>query len=183
MNGVKLLIAYRLHFDRATLRAIELARSGALGRLRYFTSTFSHDVPEGNIRRRPKMGGGALFDLGVYCTNAARSIFGEEPTEAYAAQCPALSGHDVDQTTAALLRFSDDRVAQFTASQETPDADSYTIGGTRGVLRVEPGFRPNPSRRARKGSPTSGSWRRSSRARVLDIRCSWRRSRDRSAWT
>jgi hypothetical protein len=32
------MIAYRLHFDAATLRALELARSNRLGELRHFSS-------------------------------------------------------------------------------------------------------------------------------------------------
>src|SRR6201999_2371651 len=40
-NQVKLMIAYRLHFERANLEAVQLARSGKIGDLRYFTSQFS----------------------------------------------------------------------------------------------------------------------------------------------
>src|SRR5262245_15460434 len=56
-NDVKLMIAYRLHFEAATLRAIELARSGELGELRFFSSSFGHRVKPGGIRARPELGG------------------------------------------------------------------------------------------------------------------------------
>ena len=39
-NKVKLMITYRLHFHDANLHAVEVARSGNLGDLRYFTSLF-----------------------------------------------------------------------------------------------------------------------------------------------
>jgi predicted dehydrogenase len=38
-NDVKLMVAYRLHFEPANLGAVELAHSGRLGQLRSFTST------------------------------------------------------------------------------------------------------------------------------------------------
>src|SRR4051794_32696965 len=60
-SDVKLMIAYRLHFDPANLQAIEVAQSGQIGELRYFSSTFGQQVREGDIRTRPDLGGGALF--------------------------------------------------------------------------------------------------------------------------
>ena len=51
--NVKLMIGYRLHFDEANLTAVDLARRGKLGELRYFSSLFSLPVKEGNIRVSP----------------------------------------------------------------------------------------------------------------------------------
>jgi predicted dehydrogenase len=39
-NNVKLMIAYRLHFNDANLHAVRVAKSGDLGDLRYFGSLF-----------------------------------------------------------------------------------------------------------------------------------------------
>src|SRR5436190_6184841 len=47
--GVWLMTAYRLHFEHANLRAIELAQSGELGELRFFEAGFSMQVREDNI--------------------------------------------------------------------------------------------------------------------------------------
>lgn len=58
---VKLMIAYRLHFERANLEAAQLASSGKLGDLRYFSSDFSMQVNEGNIRLRPVTAGGGRW--------------------------------------------------------------------------------------------------------------------------
>ena len=141
-NGVKLMIAYRLHFESANLHAIEIAHSGRIGELRYFSSAFGQQVREGDIRTRAEVGGGALFDMGVYCLNAARYLFRDEPEEVLAIQS---AGHDprfqgVDETTSAILRFPGDRLAQFTASQGSADVDEYRIVGTEGDLRVEPAY-------------------------------------------
>jgi predicted dehydrogenase len=140
--GVRLMIAYRLHFEEANLRAIERVRAGCLGEPRYFSAVFSQQVRDGDIRTRAADGGGALFDMGVYCVNAARYVFGAEPSEVVAFQ---THGHDarfreVDETTIGLLRFPGDRLAQFTCSQGGADVDSFRVVGTEGDLRVEPAF-------------------------------------------
>ena len=54
--GVKLMIAYRLHFDPANLQAVELVRSGRLGEPKLFTSTFTMQVYPPNIRLEAERG-------------------------------------------------------------------------------------------------------------------------------
>src|SRR5690606_32532798 len=77
-SGTKLMVAYRLHFERANLEAIEVARSGRIGEPRLFSSTFTMRVVPGNIRVRTETGGGVLYDLGIYCINAVRGLFRDE---------------------------------------------------------------------------------------------------------
>ena len=50
--GVKLMIAYRLHFETLNLAAIDLARSGRLGELECFNCSFSVTVRRGDIRTK-----------------------------------------------------------------------------------------------------------------------------------
>ena len=59
-NQTKLMIAYRLHFEKANLQAVELAQSGKLGEPRIFNSTFTMQVKADNIRVKRAMGGGPL---------------------------------------------------------------------------------------------------------------------------
>jgi len=95
-HHIKLMIAYRLHFEEANLKAVQLVKSGKIGEPRFFNSLFSLQVKEGNIRTRDDLGGGTLYDLGVYCINAARYLFQDEPREAFCIHRepgrPALSG-------------------------------------------------------------------------------------------
>ncbi|MES1183645.1 MAG: Gfo/Idh/MocA family oxidoreductase [Myxococcales bacterium] len=135
--GVKLMVAYRLHFEEANLKAIELVKSGKIGDPRVFDSVFSHVVRPGDIRTRADVGGGAMFDLGVYCVNAARNLFREEPVLAFAT---SQERDGVDETTTAILQFPHGRVAQFTVSNGTAAVSSYRIAGTDGDLRVEPAY-------------------------------------------
>jgi glucose-fructose oxidoreductase len=54
--NVKLMTAYRLHFEPIYLRGIELVRAGKLGVPKFFTSTFSMRVKPGNIRTDRELG-------------------------------------------------------------------------------------------------------------------------------
>jgi predicted dehydrogenase len=142
-HRVKLMIAYRLHFEEANLRALEIARSGRIGEVRLFSSVFSHEARPGDIRTRDDVGGGALFDMGIYCINAARHLFGAEPIEVFGVRLEGPAGWfdpHVDATTTAVLRFPDDRIAQLTASQRLAGVSSYRIVGSEGDLRVEPAY-------------------------------------------
>src|SRR6187399_274236 len=136
-NGVHLMVAYRLHFEEANLKAIEVARSGKLGTPRLFSSFFSHVVRAGDIRREPEVGGGASYDLGVYCINAARHLFGAEPVEVFA---NVIEKDGTDDTVTVLLKFPEDGLAHFCISNSVAGVSSYRIAGDQGDLRVEPAF-------------------------------------------
>jgi predicted dehydrogenase len=140
--GVKLMVAYRLHFETMNLSAMELARRGRLGTLKFFTSSFAMTVRRGDIRTKREYGGGTLYDIGVYCINAARNLFRAEPTEVAAVSVnsgvASLSG--VDETTAAILRFGDGQVATFVTSFNASDVGAYRIVGTKGHLHADPAY-------------------------------------------
>jgi glucose-fructose oxidoreductase len=143
-NHTKLMVAYRLHFERANLSTVELARSGKLGELRIFDSVFCMDIrDENNIRLSPlHMGGGTVYDLGIYCINAARYLFGDEPTEVVAVSVnngePRFQNGD--EMTHAILRFPGDRIATFTSSFGATDVSEYRLVGTRGEVRLDPAY-------------------------------------------
>jgi len=137
-NDVKLMTAYRLHFERGNLEAIDIVRSGQIGEPRIFNSVFTMQVAKHNIRTQDRYAGGTLYDIGIYCINASRYIFGDEPIEA---TCFTASGNDprfreVEEMASAVLRFSDNRLASFTASFGAEDTAGYEVVGTKGRLRA-----------------------------------------------
>jgi len=140
--NVKIMTAYRLHFEPLTIEMLEKVRAGSIGEPRYFSSSFSMIAKPGNIRTRSETGGGTLYDLGVYCINAARMLFGAEPTEVFAYSIDgARSGFPgVDDTTAAMLKFSGNRLATFTSSFGAADVSSFRIVGTEGDIHMEPAY-------------------------------------------
>ena len=137
-NQVKLMIAYRLHFDPANLRAVELVRSGQIGEARLVMSLLTHRVRADDIRQEPSAGGGALFDAGVYPINAARYLFADEPIEVFAYTVTNRQG--VDDTAVATLRFTGQRFAQFTVSQSAASTSWYRVVAAEGDVVVEEAF-------------------------------------------
>jgi glucose-fructose oxidoreductase len=135
---VKLMVAYRLHFERANLEAIEVARSGRIGEPRLFNSTFTMHVVPGNIRVKSALGGGTLYDIGIYCINAARGLFREEPVEVRASAAGTIG--DVEESVSATLRFPGERLAGFLCSFGAADVSEYRIIGTKGDLALEPAY-------------------------------------------
>jgi predicted dehydrogenase len=143
-GGVKLMIAYRLHFEAGNLEAIRLAESGKLGNPRIFTSEFAQQVTEDNLRvtESVERGGGPLYDMGVYCINAARYLFRDEPIEVFAAT--ANDGEKrfqkVEEMVSAVMRFPQERIATFTCSFGAADVSRYTLIGTEGLLTADPAY-------------------------------------------
>jgi len=135
---VRLMVAYRLHFERANLEAIEVLRSGRLGEPRLFNSTFCTPVEPGNVRVRRDTGGGVLYDIGIYCINAARSLFRDEPVEVQATTAGVLD--QVEETVTGWLRFPGDRLATFSCSFGAAKVSEYRVVGTKGDLCVEPAY-------------------------------------------
>jgi predicted dehydrogenase len=141
-HRVKMMIAYRLHFERITLSVIDLVRKGRIGVPKYFNSSFSLTVRDANIRTKKALGGGTLYDIGVYCINAARHLFRDEPTEVMAISTngglPRFA--EIDESTGAVLRFEGERVATFVTSFNAADVGWYEVTGTKGHIRVDPGY-------------------------------------------
>jgi len=116
-----------------------LARGGEIGVPRIFSSVFSMQVRENNVRVQARRGSGPVYDIGIYCVNAARYLFRAEPLEVSALK---LAGNDhrftsVDEAFAVTMRFSEERVAQFTCSFGAYDRASYQVVGTEGYLTLD----------------------------------------------
>lgn len=141
-NNVKLMIAYRLHFEEANMKMVQAVADGKIGEARLFNSTFSMQVREGNIRTKGDMGGGPLSDIGIYCINAARYLFQDEPLEvvAMAASSDDPRFSSIDETVSAILRFPGERVASFVCSFGAADMSRYEVVGTDGHLCVDPAY-------------------------------------------
>jgi glucose-fructose oxidoreductase len=141
-NNVKLMIAYRLHLEEANLQAVEVIRSGKIGEPRIFNSLFTQQTEADNIRVDKEVGGGTLDDIGIYCINAARYLFQDEPIEVFATS--ATNGEErfreVAEMTSAILRFPGDRLATFCCSFGAAKVSNYQVIGTKGDLRVNPAY-------------------------------------------
>jgi predicted dehydrogenase len=141
-GGVKLMVAYRLHFEEINLAVVDLIRRGKIGEPKFFNSSFSMTVRDGDIRTKKDMGGGSLYDIGVYCINAARYIFRAEPVEvaAISVNSGMKKFAEIDESTSAILKFDGGRVASFVTSFNAADVAEYRVVGTKGQIHVEPAY-------------------------------------------
>jgi glucose-fructose oxidoreductase len=148
-HQIRLMIGNRLHFASSHQEAIKVVASGQLGIPRVFSSVLTFQVKEGNVRLDKALGGGPLYDIGVYCISAARHLFGEEPNEVFAFNASLDDGRfaEVEESTSAILRFSEGRLAAFTCSFGAARESVYEVIGTKAVLRVDPAYE-----RARPGT-------------------------------
>ncbi|HEY9881437.1 MAG TPA: Gfo/Idh/MocA family oxidoreductase [Leptolyngbyaceae cyanobacterium] len=141
-NGVKLMIAYREHLEPANMAAVDIVQSGQLGEPRFFNSIFSQQVEAGNIRLREATGGGTIDDIGIYCINAARYLFQDEPIEVFATAASKGESRftEVEEMASAILRFPNERLASFTVSFGAASTSIYQVVGTQGDLRLDPAY-------------------------------------------
>ncbi len=138
-SGAKLMVAYRLHFEPATLEALRLVRGEHLGQARLFTATFTQHVSQHNHRAHNGFWAGPVADMGPYPINAARMLFAAEPTEIMA-WGQSTQGWDFDDIVTVMLRFPGGRMAQFTVAYGLNAINEYRIIGTDADLLVNPGF-------------------------------------------
>ncbi len=141
--GVRLMIAYRLHLEPANLHVVERVMRGDLGDLRVFTATFALQVADDDIRLvPPEQGGGPLYDIGVYCINAARYFFRAEPEAVWATPAAREQPrfHEIEEAVSCVMRFPGERLATFTCSFGAHDVSFLTLVGDEGSLRMDNAF-------------------------------------------
>lgn len=141
-NNVKLMTAYRLHFEPLFLEVVDIVRSGKIGEPRFFSSNFSMHAKPGGIRTQRELGGGTLYDLGIYCINTARLMFGAEPTEVFASSIDGARADmpEIDEMTSGMMKFDGDRLATFTTSFNANGVSDFRVVGTEGNIHAEPAY-------------------------------------------
>jgi predicted dehydrogenase len=139
---VRLMTAYRLHFEEGNLQAIKAVQDEEIGEARLFVSVHTMQVDPDNIRVDLALGGGPVEDIGIYCLNAARYLFQSEPIEvtAFAVHGSDPRFQEVPESVSVILRFPDDRLATFTCGFGATKESEYRVIGTEGVLRMDPAF-------------------------------------------
>jgi predicted dehydrogenase len=141
---VKLMIAYRVHYDPTWKQAIQMIGSGDIGQLESFQGGFYAQQPAGAWRLSKKLGGGgALMDLGIYPLNAIRLLTGEEPTDFTAIVTTRdHSGRfaEVEQSMEWTMKFSSGILASCGCSYGQRGPSFLHINAGKGYLEVDPAF-------------------------------------------
>jgi xylose dehydrogenase (NAD/NADP) len=128
---------YRFHPQWQVV--FERLREGAIGELRLVRSIFTFTVTSSeNVRRRPELGGGSLYDVGYYCVNASRWTMGVEPLAVSASM--SLGPEGIDEEFAGLVDFGGGRPALLASSFTQPYRHEVELLGTAGRIRVPDAF-------------------------------------------
>jgi predicted dehydrogenase len=141
--NVKLMIAYRVHYDPMWQQIRSLARSGAIGQIQGFQGGFYGQKHDGWRLDRKLAGGGSLFDLGIYPLNAIRWISGEEPASFSAQVATELPGPrfaSVEESVEFTMKFPSGMLASSGCSYGEDGGAYLSIDGTKGNLWIEPAF-------------------------------------------
>ncbi len=118
--GVHFSVGYRLHFD-PNYRALMLARGQPnFGDVRYVQADMAFPIgdPTQWRLRKALAGGGAMYDVGVYCTQSARFFVGEEPVAVTAQEFKTdpVKFAEVDETILFQLEFPSGAMANCSTS-------------------------------------------------------------------
>jgi predicted dehydrogenase len=143
-ENVKLMIAYRCHYEPTNLRAVQLIRQGALGQVQAIESAFGFNIGKGEWRLNKKLaGGGPLYDVGIYSLNACRYLTGEEPEHisAYA----SVIDHDgrfdqVEENVSWTMRFPSGIVASCSTTYGANMSGYFRVYGAKGWMQVDQAF-------------------------------------------
>jgi predicted dehydrogenase len=120
----------------AAVKIRSLLAEGALGEVRQVQADFGVKPefrPDGRLFN-PALGGGALLDLGVYPVSLASMVFGEFPR--HIASCASMGSTGVDEQSAAVLEYSDGRMAAVSCSMRFVSPQEAHIIGTEGRIRI-----------------------------------------------
>ena len=150
--GVSLNVGYRLHFDPNHQEIIRMAREKPFGEVTYVQAEFSFQMGDPNQWRLKKAlaGGGAVYDIGVYCIQAARYATGEEPIAITAQEFKTdfEKFAEVDETVSFQLEFPSGVICNSTTSYNARANRLYVAYRNRGSALIEPAY----SYRGLKGS-------------------------------
>jgi xylose dehydrogenase (NAD/NADP) len=153
-NRVTVFEAFMHLHHPQTLRAKELIASGELGQITHMSSWFGYYLPpedNENIRLNPRLGGGSLWDVGVYPVSLLLDLAQLGlPLSVTAIQAEGETGVDVE--FAGLMRFRSDAVAHVSCGFRTPFRQGAVIAGPRGMLRLAEPWIPGMKSRVERGA-------------------------------
>jgi len=154
-HNVVFMEAFMYRYSDCTRKVLQVLRSGVLGDIKYIYSTFRFPLTWANdVRSKPELGGGSLYDVGCYPLNFVGMVvdemariqsaregkpveFGPAP-EAISAQ--AIKEGGVDVLFAGLLKYPTGLIASISSGFNAQKQLESHIIGTKGVLFVPDTF-------------------------------------------
>jgi predicted dehydrogenase len=144
-GNVKLMIAYRIHYDPTHLKAIELIRQGRIGDIQYCEGNFGSYFHANQWRLTRAMGGGGpLMDMGIYPLNTIRLYTGLEPVS-FAARTSTMdhqSGRfqEIEESLSWTMEMSSGVLANCATSYTTRLPGYINVIGSKGSVLVSSAY-------------------------------------------
>jgi predicted dehydrogenase len=142
-HGGLLMEAQHSHYHPLSAFMREMVHSGDLGTITEVDASFDAPVPAtpGEIRYDRAVGGGAIWDLGVYPAYWLRSALGEEPEVVSASQHRADGGADI--ATDARLRTPSGTEIALRCAMDQPFGAHIRFTGDNGWLAIRNPLAPH----------------------------------------
>jgi predicted dehydrogenase/aryl-alcohol dehydrogenase-like predicted oxidoreductase len=135
---------YRCHPQTWTLR--RLLADGGIGDVRVVQGDFGYVASASGIRDVNEWGGGAIMDVGCYCTSMARLVAGAPAMEISGAAHLDPTTR-VDYWATAVVRYANDVTAVLSCATRVPLGGQVRIYGDKGSITV-----PSPWFPGRQGA-------------------------------
>lgn len=140
--GVVVAEAFMYRHHPQTLKVHELIAEGAIGRLHLVRGGFTFNLARpDDIRLKPELGGGSIWDVGCYPISYARAVIAAEPIEVFGWQVTGPSG--VDLAFVGQMRFADDVLAQFDSGFRSALRMVMEFVGDQGRITLTNAFKPD----------------------------------------
>ena len=140
-NKVSLTVGYRLHHEPNTQAYVKALRDGKIGKIQLVScSAGYYDSRTDHWKQKKEMGGGVMYDMGVYVLQGARLATGEEPIAVTAQQFtsrPNVYRNGLDETSMAQLIFPSGARAAVQSSYGM-NMNFLHVTGSKGTLHMAP---------------------------------------------
>jgi predicted dehydrogenase len=145
-HGVTFMEAFMYRYTDRVRQVMEVLKSGALGDVKFISSSFRFLLQDPNsFKLDPKLGGGSLYDVGCYPINfigMVADFIGAGPAtavpESVAVECVMKGG--VDHIFSAVLRYPSGLIASLNSGFNAHGRVFTEIVGTKGFLEIPDTF-------------------------------------------
>ena len=139
-NGVILMEAYAYLHSPYVKSLKEDVAKGIIGDVDYVESAFITQGYEEDFRLHKELGGGAMYDLGCYCTTMILSLIDSEPE--FVKASAEFTDLGVDANTTAIIRFANGaratlNVGMILGINTHSRFDTLYVHGSKGSIRSE----------------------------------------------
>ncbi|MBX3254250.1 MAG: Gfo/Idh/MocA family oxidoreductase [Chitinophagaceae bacterium] len=139
-NKVKLSIGYRMQHEPNTQKIIQFRKDKTYGNITKVSAAAGYfDSRTNHWKQIKALGGGSMYDMGVYPLNATRYVTGEEPVAVTARQSTTRPEiyKEVDETMQFTLEFPGGAIAECETSFGK-NMNALQVTCTNGWYKLEP---------------------------------------------